>query len=339
MYILASLLRTYAMNKAAPTWDTDLADAWASVVWPSRPSTEDMANIERFMMNPPGESMHVLILGSTAEYRTLCYTKQVDSVTVAEHMRENFFRMRNRVYAPEKLKDRHARCSSPGTELVLVGNKEEPCDVGRASIVPETELVEIDWRNITYKNCFDLILGDLAINMVPMTSSYEGDDYKLGDQERVLNVLRQALQQQNGVAMQRIWVRDDERYGTQNTSFEAILEAYNHDSHKSNRMHPFYWLALPLMTHFYDAKRKGTYFQDILQKLREGHETGLVDDRTLASFESHWGDYHMPNMIPTKDELEGAIERAGLIANKVLHTEADYNEDGHMCPTYVLQAA
>ncbi len=273
---------------------------WTWVTSPSRPSTSEILVIERYLKENlsafPRDS-RLLILGSTAEYRDLAYRFGFHT-TIVDYKPRNFSAIGEHY------------CRHPTMELD---------DQLYANLAGVTRLHMVDWRDIDLKEIgpFYLILGDLAINMVPGV-----------DQQGLIQNISNGLDSE-GISIQRVWVRDPSRYSKEVNDIESIIASHVDDSKQCQGNH-FYWLALPLISLFHDEKIGGTPFQDILRDLRRLRNNGTITEKLFHSFEAPWKHYEMPNYLPLRDDLDKMFTSLGL------DFEVRQGEDpfSDMCPIY-----
>lgn len=116
------------------TWSRELANQWTKWTPPDRPSEGEMRVYEEFLqrMLAKKKKLHVMVLGSTSEFRNL-FAKYSLPATVVDYAKENY-------YALGSLMKR-----KPYRETLVVK----------------------DWRTMKLKGKYDLILGDFCINVLP----------------------------------------------------------------------------------------------------------------------------------------------------------------------------
>lgn len=268
------------------TWDTAVASDWKWVGPPARPSVSELSVIDSVLRRYPRHS-RMLILGSTAEFRDLAYEHKFDT-TIMDYNPRNYEILRRYMRHP--------------------------------SGEPEQTLVEKDWREIDYESRFDIVLGDLALNMVP-----------LSEQQELIGKLTGALTP-NGYSVQRVWVRDSAKYSPQHTTLEDII-CEHRETRAREGYDYFYSLALPLISFFHSEDRGETQFQHILHQLRIKHEKGEIDDEFMRAFDRPWGRYTMPNRLPSYAELDGWFRQKSNVVD-VKHGDDLFS---NYCPIYVTQ--
>lgn len=223
-----------------------------------------------------------MILGSTPEFRDLCFFHAFDT-TVIDY--------------------------NPTTFQILGKSLRHPCTA---------RLVAEDWRVIDLRDQFDLVIGDLAVNMVSVP-----------EQETVVRNVRNALRK-GGQFIHRAWVRDGVRYSPHSTTLQEIVGEYLMKRPQAN---PFYSLALPLIRYYLDDNAESIDFQRLLQGLRDGFAQGIVSRECLTAFEGPWHRYLMPNWLPTEEKLRVMMGEYFTLAD-VEHGDDPYSE---FCPIFVLQ--
>lgn len=112
-------------------WRKDFVYAWKYFTTPSRPSPSELKYIKNRILEK-GESLKVLILGSTPEYRNICGELGIP-VTIIDYNKLSY----------EILK-----------ELV--------------EHMPKETFIEGNWIDVKLDEKFDIILGDNVVNVIPL---------------------------------------------------------------------------------------------------------------------------------------------------------------------------
>ena len=263
-------------------WDTHIATDWRRAIPPARPSLSELVVFDQYLRRFPRGSS-VLILGSTQEFRDICYCQSLDTTAV----------------------DYNAK-----TFHILGKGLRHPS---------VAHLVVQDWRNMEFENRFDVVIGDLAINMM-----------SISEQAIVMKNISNALKK-DGLLIHRVWIRQPGRYTRPTTTFGDILA-----EHKAERPNAdyFFSLALPFIHYFFDEERKCIDFQIMLQGLREAYRDNLIPKECLRAFERPWHRYFMPNWLQTADEVEQMMSHDLAIVS--VGFGSDFYSD--FCPIYVMKA-
>jgi len=121
------------MSSKNKTWTQNLAKSWGKWTPPDRPSPGEMKVYEDILKKIllKKKKPNVLVFGSTSEFRDL-YAKYKLSCTVVDYRKENYEAM--------------------GTLMKRKKHKET--------------LITKDWRTVSPKQKFDLIVGDFCINVL-----------------------------------------------------------------------------------------------------------------------------------------------------------------------------
>jgi len=127
-------------DMAQTNWKTEFARRWVTQ-WtaPARPTPGSVAFIERNITSFPKSDPSVLILGSTSEFRDLCFDLKIHP-TIVDFSRENY----------------HILSGAMKHKDVYEQNE---------------TFVEADWRDMNFAEQFDIILGDAVWNIVPVDSN------------------------------------------------------------------------------------------------------------------------------------------------------------------------
>lgn len=283
-----------------PTWDNQVAIDWQWVPPPSRPSLSELLVFQDALVESgkPRDS-RAMILGSTAELRDMAFEFGFET-TIVDYNLRNF-----------ELLMRHCRHPAAETQDELY-----------ASVARVTTILNEDWREMEFDDdeLFDVVLGDLAVNMVP-----------LKEQRSLLARIVQCIRP-GGTSIQRIWVRDPERYSPRVTTVQDILAKHDRAKTESQRNH-FYWLALPLISYFHDEESNETRFQDILAEFEILYKKGEINQELYDSFLAPWRHYVLPNVLPTKTEANLMFDELNI------DYEVRYGSDwfSDMSPIYILR--
>ena len=265
--------------RSGPRWDKRIASDWEWVGPPSRPSLSELLIYERHLMKLPRASK-IMILGSTAELRDMCFLHHFKTVVV----------------------------DYDADAFNVLGGHLRPADLA--------EFVNCDWRDVEFVDEFDAVIGDLALNMMP-----------LSDQEKVLSKVAASLVA-GGLFVHRSWVqlpRERSKRGT----LEQILHRQSQAESCSNH---FYSLAMPLIA-YYRSADASIDFQDVLAGLRRSFEQDLVHADILDEFERSWNNYHLLNWVPSARKHDACMKKY------LEHVETGYGNDPYResCPIYAMR--
>lgn len=270
------------------SWDNSLALMWTNMVWPSRPSVSDLcivkkyANILRDFYN---RRLKILILGSTPEYRDFAFEENM-IVTVMD---------KNPSY--------HYAINREIRHKTLLESK-------------NWEKVVFDsWENITFKNEFDLVVGDLIIGNVVRE--------KLPD---FLNRISLSLKDDGLFIQKSIYRINRER---KKSSEELVLEYYK----KYRGYHAYSYLVHAISMNVIDDNNT-INFNKLYLEFKRLHVQGLLRDSEMHYFDSIGLQNDMEftfNMIPVEEyEL--------LVKNyfKLNAIEYGVDIDSKYMPTHIL---
>lgn len=264
------------------TWDEDIASDWKWIVGPSRPSLSEQCVFDALCDQFPAGS-RVLLLGSTPELRDLSYIHQFDTTVV----------------------DYNAL-----THRILQSNMRHPS--------LETLVVE-DWRRMRFNQDFDIVLGDLALNMVPIP-----------EQAIVLKNVQTALRT-DGIFLHRVWISGVNEYRRLHSTIEEIVE-----EHRTHRSHQnwFSSIGLAMINYCLTPEDYSIDFHTILTELRNAFRRGVIPKECLDAFERPWKRYIMHNWLPTSHCIEKAMRQTGFEILWCRHGTEHY---GELCPMYAVR--
>jgi SAM-dependent methyltransferase len=264
----------------AAKWDNDIAMDWRWVIPPARPSLSELAVYDR-LLGSYAPNSRILILGSTPELRDLAYFHQFH-VTVVDYNK--------RTYNILKHEMRH-----PSNERLIVQ----------------------DWREMDLPRRYDIVIGDLVINMMPFD-----------DLDRFFGNVLKGLKE-NGIFINRTWIRIPDVYASRKTSLDQILKEHSRDR---SRLPYFFSLALPLIQYYYDEGKNHINFQTLLEGLDQAFAQGLINKECLDAFRRPWHRYLMPNWIPERGVLELKLKKYFNIIE--VTSGQDFFKE--FCPIYAL---
>ncbi len=146
-----------------------------------------------------------------------------------------------------------------------------------------------DWRKMEFPQKFDLIVGDAAFTVVPFE-----------DVEKVAGQVALLLKE-NGVSLQRIWVRKE----NSPPSLDEMVERYKS---KPADIDTYGWMILPLFmcTYHYDGEYgTGTQMMEWLDKLKV---EGKIPEGLWRGME-HVRAHNAKTNVPEKRTLEEILKR------------------------------
>ena len=269
------------LRKVRSSWAGNKVNDWANYLPPARPSRSEVAIVDRYVdrLRRTRKSLRVAILGSTVEFRSLCHRRGAD-VTVIEFSREHY-----RILSRQPMKHR-------GQET----------------------LREEDWRKMKTDRKYDLILGDLVLNVVARR-----------DIAHVLRNIGRSLVR-DGVCLLRTWVRRNDR----RHDLRTIVTQHRR---RTPRTHFYTACMLPLHMCDYDFRRDSADYAAMTRRLFQAHRAGMVNQAEYQYCHDRWQLEGSAFTIPRRSVLERLKRRFFSIA--AVH----YGEDCYRrwAPIYVLR--
>ena len=261
------------------TWDDKIARIWKYNVPPGRPSNSELKIFEHYFreISKKIKKPNVLILGSTPELRDLSIKYRFNPVVI-DYNKNNFYILKNLM--KQKGKERFVHC---------------------------------DWRKMNLRDKFQLVVGDLSLNMVPFT-----------DQEKIVKKLRRIID--NGFFVHRTWIRRLDKY-------KNLKEIIKEHKIKRKGMNGFSSFCLPMIHYCYDQKDDCIRFGDVIRVLKKTLDKGLITKREFNDVYRIWNDYKMPNYLPNKKKFEKMIKNYFTIED----VKYGVNWFKEFCPIYVLK--
>jgi len=269
-------------GKVRSSWAGNKVSDWANYLAPARPSPSELRVIAQYIkrLGRPRKVLRVAILGSTVEFRSLCHSYGAD-VTVIEFSRTHY-----RILSRQPMAYR-------GREV----------------------LREEDWREMKADRKYDLVLGDLALNVVARS-----------DVPKVLRNIARLLAH-DGTCLLRTWVRADDR----RLDLKTVVAAHRM---RTPRVHFYTACMLPLHMCDYDFRRDNADYPAMTHRLRDAHRTGIVAKAEYEYCRDRWRLEGSAFTIPRKDVLE-RIKRRFLRVTAIRHGDDCYRG---WAPIYVLKA-
>jgi SAM-dependent methyltransferase len=262
-------------------WDENIAKDWQYVRPPSRPSPPELNIYHRYLSELEPGSSSLMVLGSTPEIRDLAWERGIGTVKVVDYKRRTFDVL------TKKMKHR-----------------------------PEKErLIEQDWRELEPSGPFDLILGDLVMNVVPPE-----------DHSELLARVAACLKP-TGKFIHREWIQ------LPPSEFEKVSDLVSHCREKWPKEDLYSALCLPLVSFFFDYERNSVDLQEILDVLEQAFYDKEIDKVVIDAFLRPWGNYRTPNWLLTSADTEEKISEAFYID----HVEHGDGPVSGYCPIYVCK--
>jgi len=254
---------------------------WKNYLAPARPSPSELKVVEEYLrrLTDKIERVRVLILGSTVEFRSLCHRYGVELAIVEFSQRHYQILSRQ----PMRYK---------GKEVVR----------------------EEDWRSMRTKSKYDLILGDLALNVVARD-----------DIPKILRNVAGSLAA-GGYCLLRTWVRRNDR------SYD-IQEVVTQHRRKTPRVHFYTACLIPLHFCNYDFERDNANYPEMITNLRAACRSRLVKKGEYRFCSGRWKFEGPAFSIPRRSTLE-QVQRKYFRT-----TEVRYGTDcfRYWAPIYVLR--
>jgi SAM-dependent methyltransferase len=269
-------------KKTRSSWAGNKVNDWAHYLPPARPSRSELRIVNRHVQElcRARKPLRVAILGSTVEFRSLCHRLGAD-VTVIEFSREHY-----RILSRQPMKHR-----------------------GRE------ELREEDWRGMKVDRKYDLILGDLVLNVVARR-----------DIASVLRNIARSLAR-DGRCLLRTWVRSNDR----RPALRTIVAQHRR---RTPGIHFYTACMLPLHMCDYDFEKDNADYAAMIRRLFEACRAGIVREAEYRYCRDRWQWEGSAFTIPRKTVLEQLKRRFFRIAT------VQYGDDCYRrwAPIYVLKA-
>lgn len=248
------------MSYSKLTWDKKVAEHWKYITPPGHPSKSELQIYDSHIKKLKNDAK-VLILGSTPELRDLCLKHHLVPVCVDYHS-ENFYILKH---------------------LMKEKGKEK--------------LISADWRKMRLKEKYDLISGDVALQMVPFKEN-----------KKILFNIHKVLEDK-GIFIHRNWIRIKGAY----KNFKQIVRE---NKNRRGKMSTFASLSIPFVQHCFNDKKGYILFsQAIVPKIKEGYKKGYFTKKEYLDMHKAWSNYKMPNYLPTKERFERLIKKFFSIQN------------------------
>lgn len=240
------------MRKVRSSWAGKKVYDWKNYLIPARPSRSELEIVEKYLrkLKKINATVRVAILGSTVEFRSLCHRYGTE-VTLVEFSRKHY-----QILSRQPMK-------FTGSET----------------------LREEDWRTMGAGEKYDLVLGDLALNVVARE-----------DIGRILRKLGRSLAE-DGYCLLRTWVRtDDTRY-----DLRAVVARHRR---KTPHVHFYTACVLPLHMCNYDFKRDSADYPAMMADLLRAYRAGLVRKSEYQYCRDRWKYEGSAFSIPKKSAVE-----------------------------------
>lgn len=266
-------------------WNEELAALWTRNIPPCRPSWSEMTIYTKYLRKKQAQFPHrrikLLILGSSAEFRDWGYQENMD-VTIID-------------------------CSEKYHDTIKREMRHKYC---------EERLVVQCWQDMTFKNEFDLIVGDLVIgNLYPE------------EIPKFLKSISNALME-DGFFMTKSFFRDENK---PIKSYEEIIIDY----YKNGiTYHPYPQLIYDIAMYCVDNETGLLNFNHMYKEALKIYESGIITDGTFEKFEHLGWEKEMKYLfnIPTFKQWENWIAEYLKIHNKEYGIDL-YSKD---FPIYII---
>ena len=255
-------------------WTPQLAEQWKMFVPPARPSISELAVIEKHLLQFVKErrNFRLLILGSTPEYRDLALTYFVDYACV-DYNKQNFLELGKYMYHRDS----------------------------------EKNVIEGDWHSMTFSNEFDMVIGDFASAVIPVSDH----DVFFGNIYRALR--------QGGMCILKTALRE----GNKRPNHKEMVERYRNER---SYLNPFPGMLFDVLLMNYDFEKDTMDCSITLEALKNSHEIGIFNDYEFDEIAKRLianGKLHIN--VPLKNEFIKNLQ-------KIFHVEitsgSDWYKDG-----------
>ncbi len=218
------------------TWAEAKAQDWKNYLSPVRPSVSELAVMEKYFVellnSNPKKILKLAVLGCTVEYRDLAH-KYGMKVTLID-----FSKLHYKILSEQHMFYRGAE-----------------------------NFLELDWKKMQVKEKFDIILGDLVVNML-----------NTEDRDSMLKHISQMLTS-NGVFISRDWIKPDKNFSNFADVVKYIRKKYPHVNFYASTA-GFVYPAYINETEFADVDKLKSDLEDLKKKkLVSSDEYGYWRDR------------------------------------------------------------
>ncbi|HLC99034.1 MAG TPA: hypothetical protein VJC00_03445 [Candidatus Nanoarchaeia archaeon] len=250
-------------KKHKRTWTLGMAKHWKKYKPYARPSKSELTVFERYFRKASRKHGRILILGSTPEFRDLAQKHSLDTYC-ADISKENFLELRK-----------------------LMKRKKEAAS--------SEKLIHSDWIKLRTHLRFDLIVGDWAINMIPV---------------KKYNPFLKAVSthlKDNGFFVHRhgVWYPGDRK--------KADIKRIVADFRKKHKGEDFYQVkGLDMFRYFWNWKKMHVDFSKYVPGIEELHHKGILNDAEAKDLE-----FQRPN------------KTAGLCASMLMKKDFDKKVDNY----------
>jgi hypothetical protein len=259
-------------------WDINIAKVWKLLTPPGKPSKSELAVFEGYVKRlKRTKNAKILILGSTPELRDLSLKHGIKPIVIDYHP-ENFYHLKKLM-----------------------------------KYMGEERLINSDWRKINLSGKYDLIMGDIAFNMVP-----------LRDWPKMFKGLSDVMKKEC-LVVHRMWMRIPGKFET----WDEVAESHRKRKHIGIMRSLIY----PLVQNFYDDKKRVVHYsQVIVPGVKRMYEHGFLDKKDYEVVYKCWHPYKMPNSPETRRRTEHVLRRYFKIK------DIKYGRDWfrEFCPIYIL---
>ena len=243
--------------KKKSSWESTKVYDWKNYVIPARPSASELDVYEEYIRRAAKKkkSLTIAILGSTVEFRSLCH-KYNAVVTIIEFSKRHY-----EVLSRQPMQHK-------GKETVR----------------------EEDWRTMQPDRHYDLILGDLVLNVVQKK-----------DIGAILRNLKKSLSP-GGSCILRTWVRKDDT----RRSIEKVLQSYRRNT---PRLHFYTANIMPLYMCSYDFRKDNSDYPGMIALLKKQLTEKKISKKEYLSCYLRWKHEGSAFTIPLKNNLEALLSR------------------------------
>lgn len=251
-------------------WTKSVAAQWGLFLPPARPSLSELAYIERLLLQSKSKKKNfkVAVMGSTPEYRDLCQTTNTDYKCI-DYSEKNFIELRQ--YQLHKDDNSH--------------------------------LLVSDWREMKFKEKFDLFIGDLFTCVTP-----------IDDHER----LYQNIQGHCNPGA-KIVIKVPLRENNHCLDHKKIFQHYRK---KLSYLNPFSAVWREVLLADYDFMADTMHCQTSSAALKQSYKAGIITAYEYGEFKKRWdvlGNFKMN--IPLRKDFLRTLKKYFAIEKVVVGSD------------------
>lgn len=238
------------MAKKGISWAFTKVYDWKNYVIPARPSKSELAIIESYIqkLKKVKKDVRVAILGSTVEFRSLCHKHKLN-VTLIEFKAKHYQILSQQ---PMKFKGKET-------------------------------LREEDWKSMDTNQKYDLILGDLVLNVGSIT-----------DIKKILSNVSKSTSK-NGYCIFRTWVRRNNNQ----LNMEKVIKA-----HRKKHPHIYTSCIMPMYMCYYNFTKDKVDYPAMIEGLKALYKEGKVKKQEYEHCFNRWKHEGSEFTIPRKERIE-----------------------------------